>query len=176
MSERGSIDPGGVVSAAWIQPRRWPSGVSVAFGILGALELLLVYVVVRSRLPSSIPWHYGPTGQPNGSVPPLLVLGLDLSILSLVTIAFAAILWWGARSVPLVTQFRGRLTWPLLVLQAALGVGILPLVFGLLFVQASVGLGASTLGVEILLTLLGALTASVILLSPFWGVDAGCEL
>ncbi|MCI4373780.1 MAG: hypothetical protein L3K02_09110 [Thermoplasmata archaeon] len=52
---------------------------------------------------------------------------------------------------------------PLLVLQVLVGVGILPLVFGLLFVEEAGAVGSPNLALEILLTLIGVLTAPIIL-------------
>jgi hypothetical protein len=158
--------PGGSparISRAESHPSRAPAVAAATLGAIGALEVLAVYLVLRGRLPSQVPWHFGVGGQPNGSAPVLLVLGLNLGVVLLVSAAFLGLQWWGTRSVPLARQFAGTLVRPLLVLQGIIVVGILPVVSGLLFAEAAGAVGTSDPGVEPLLVLVGALTAPVIL-------------
>ncbi|MCI4373779.1 MAG: hypothetical protein L3K02_09105 [Thermoplasmata archaeon] len=46
-----------MVSPTPVNSARWPVAVSATLGGLGILEVLSVYLAVRSHLPASVVWH-----------------------------------------------------------------------------------------------------------------------
>ncbi len=57
MSGVGPRGPITVVSPTPVNSARWPVAVSATLGGLGILEVLSVYLAVRSHLPASVVWH-----------------------------------------------------------------------------------------------------------------------
>ncbi len=120
-----------------VTPR--PRAVRIAVGLaaLGTAETLAVYLAVAHRLPSQVVDHFGIDGSPNGALPPLLFLLVSVLEVLGISAVFIGMQAWVARSVSLAVQFRGRLPGPLLLLQGAIVVGVLPLTNGLLLTSAA---------------------------------------
>jgi hypothetical protein len=141
-----------------------PVRTAALLGGVGGMEVLLEYLALRVRLPAQVPWQFGLNGQTTGTLGPLPLLGIELVLVTAVTLAFTGALWWGSRSVPLASQFGSRLVRPLLTLQGVIVAGVLPLVFGLQFASAAGVLGISGPNFGILLNVMGVLIALIIIL------------
>lgn len=136
---------------------------SVLLAVLGCLEVVVPFLLVWSRLPSSVPDHYGLNSAPNAFASPLTVLGLNLALTAGVSVVFFLVLWGSERSVPLKTQFRGRLSGALLLIQGALVLIGFPLISGIMFASAAGLFSLTGTGLGVLFLVIGLSIPAVIL-------------
>jgi hypothetical protein len=160
-SVRTGDQPG--IAEVDLAPRRAPVGIATMLGVLGIVEVLVVFVALQSRLPGQVPVHFGFGGPPNGWETPIVALELELVEVAAISFVFIVMQWWIARSTPLTVAFGGRLVRPLLAFQAVIVVGILPVVSGLLFASAAGVLGISGAPLGDLFLALGVGSAALIL-------------
>ena len=146
-------------------PRSAPVRLAAAFAVLGVVEILVVYLLLQSRLPGQVAWHFGVSGQPDGWETPEVVLAVELAQVMVLSLVFVVMQWWIARSAPLAVAFRGRIVRPLLALQAVIVVGIFPLVSGLLFASAAGDLGISGAPLGALFLVIGLGSAGALLVA-----------
>ena len=152
------------VRPARVVTRRRPVAVAIGLGLIGVGEVLAVFLAVESRLPPVVTDHFGVTGQPNGSLAPLSLLVFETGMVAAIAAVFALFLAAVARSVPLMTQLRGRHERPLLALEGVIVVGIFPLVAGLLFASAAGVLPVAGSGLGLVMLVIGLVSPVAILL------------
>lgn len=137
MSPQSQVVPATNLLRKGGNPSRAPIARSIALGITGAIEVILVFLLVRDRLPSEVTDHFGLNGVANGSLPPGALLGVELGQIGVLSAVFLAIVWLSGRSATLTHQVGSRLTKALLIMQGAVVVGLIPLLSGLLFASSA---------------------------------------
>jgi hypothetical protein len=122
MSDR----PPGSITRVQPESTRRLLALSGLLSALGAAELLATFALARPHLPAQIPDHFGLTGQANAYAAPEAYLLVQLGILLSVGLVFGLLLWGIGRSPTLSASQRGWIETPLLAIQGALTVGVLP--------------------------------------------------
>jgi hypothetical protein len=161
----GTRDQAALPVREWRRPPvRAPVWLAILFGVAGVIETIVPYLLLESRLPGQMAWHYGFTGQPNGWASPSLALAVSLLEVVVLSLVFIILQWWVARTPALAETFRGRMAPPLLGVQAVIVVVILPVVSGLLFANAAGVSGIAGLPLGVLFLVIGVGSAVAILL------------
>ncbi|MCI4360614.1 MAG: hypothetical protein L3J91_02835, partial [Thermoplasmata archaeon] len=89
-------------------------------------ELVAIYLAFRARLPTEVADHVGPTGTPNGWLPPLEVFEASALTLLSIAVVFSLLLLGLARSAALRFHHGSAFARPVLALDGALAVVSIP--------------------------------------------------
>jgi hypothetical protein len=141
--------------------RRW-LGISVLLSALGLAELLVTYALARPHLPAQIPDHYGVTGQVNAYASPEAYFLVQLGTFLAVALVFGLVAWGVGRSPTLSSVQLDWIETPLLAIQGAIVVGVLPGLNALLLGNSAGWWSASDPGVASLMLLVALLPLLVL--------------
>jgi hypothetical protein len=163
------VDPAGSVRPLPSAPADGGPRWAAVIGAAGLVEVLVLFLAFRARLPTEVPDHFAATGTADGWLAPVQLLEVQLFLVASVAVLITAVLIGAARSSALRFHHGRAFVRPLLGLEAAVTLVSVPGSFAVVLLNAlgtpaiapsTMALLLNGLGVFPIVVIIGLLVAS----------------